>query len=260
MAAAFADAGLKEFGLALDELAEDLEFLRLSSRLRPRLGALLNWQAVDGDAAQLAKGFMNLKTVELSPLYRGMIAVLSGTFEQLVRRVVQEAVLQINNDVDVFDKLPDGIKVHNLFFSGRALCAVREPPDHVTIDHYLLVRSLATCTPGAQKFVLNADAFAMFITNLTPSHLGDICHSIGVSLNWDYFGKVNAFEKLFGSKGARSLGKMVSDRLADIVKLRNRIAHTGAGGVTVSEEDVASHIAFLRILGLSFSAFIEAEL
>lgn len=260
MVSGFASAGLKVFELALDEIAESLRFLATAAKLRPRLNPLLNRQFLQGEMEQLANDFISFKNVELASQYRGLIVVISGAFEQLVRRIVEDAVNHINGVAATFDKVPEGIQAQNIYFTGRALSAVREPPDHLSIDYITLAKQLSACVADSQKFKLNAGAFAMFITNLTPSHLSDVCRSIGVKLNWDYFGKIAVFETICGTKGTRATANAVSDRLGDAVKLRNRIAHTGAGGVTVTEDMVSSNLAFFRALGQNLTAFVGSEL
>ncbi len=260
MVAGFASAGLKEFELALDEIAESLRFLATATKLRPRLSPVLNREVLHGEIAQLANDFINFKTVELASHHRGLIVVISGAFEQLVRRLIEDAVNHINGVTATFDEVPEGIQNQNIYFTGRALSAVREPPDHLSVDYITMAIELGACRPGAQKFKLNAAAFAMFITNLTPLHLVEVCRSVGVKLDWDYFGRIAVFETICGSKGTRATANAVSARLAESVKLRNRIAHTGAGGVTVSEDVVNGHLTFFRALGQTLTAFFGSQL
>jgi hypothetical protein len=260
MSSAFASSGLKEFDLALDEVTEALDFSFTAAKLRPRLAGVLNRDRLYDDIERLTATFINFNSVEMAPLYRGLLVVVSGAFEQLVRRIVEDAVVRINGTTSVFDNVPEGIKTQNIFFTGRALCAVREPPDHLSINHQTLVQQLATCTAGAQNFRLNAEVFAMFIANLTPSHLTDVCRSIGVKMDWDYFGKLAEFQTLCGTKGTRSTANAIFDRLAESIKLRNRIAHTGAGGVSVTFDTVIAQIEFFRALGPHLAAFVESNL
>lgn len=260
MPAGFASAGLKEFELALDEIAESLRFAGAAAKLRPRLSPVLNRDVIYQELQQLIDEFINSKNTDLACNYRGLIVVISGAFEQLVRRLIEDAVRQINSASKSFDQVPEGIKHQNIYFTGRALSAIRDPLDHVSIDYLTFARQLGSCEPAAQKFVLNAEAFAMFITNLTPPHLAEVCRSIGVKLDWDYFGRIAVFESICGTKGHRATANAVSSRLAESIKLRNRIAHTGAVGLPVTEELVLSHLNFFRALGQNLTAFIGANI
>jgi HEPN superfamily RiboL-PSP-like protein len=260
MAGDFANEAVREFCLILDELDGNLGFLRLSSKLRPRLNGLLNWSAVQGDAKLLVTDFLKQKSVELGAQYRGMLVVLSGAFEQFVRRVVQDAVQTINTSAKGFDSLPENLKMQNVYRSGRALSTVREPLDHIIVDYQSLARSLATCVPGAREFTLNAEAFSLFISSVTPTHLADICRWIGITLEWDDFGRVNEFEVMLGTKGARATGKAVSEELARFIKLRNRIAHAGTGGVAVTDNDVDGFLRFFRVFASKLASVVGDKL
>lgn len=249
-----------QFSLALDELQGGVDFLRASSRLRPRLGPFVNWQAVVGDAKNLINDFLELKEVELSPHYRGMIVVLCGAFEEFVRRLVQDAVARINEKAAAFDDVPETVRIQNVHLTGRALLAAKDPPDHIAIDSTTLASGLSTCVSGAVEFKLNAEAFSLFITNLTPSHLDTVCRSFGVEIDWDFIGGLATFEALFGTTGARATGKQAAARLKQFVSLRNRIAHTGAGGITVSDMDVEDYIKFFRAFAPRLVTYVEGKL
>lgn len=247
MADSFGSAAVKEFNLALDELELNLAFLRASTKLRPRLRGFLNWQAIHGEAKVLITQFLNQKSVELSAQYRGMIVVLSGTFEHFVRRVIHEAVVAINRSVKNYDHLPEKMRMQNVLRTGRALTTIREPPDHILVDYHTLAKQLTTCVAGAETFTLNADAFTLFISSVSPRHLIDVCDSIGITMNWDDFGREERFETMLATRGVRATGKAVAEHLDNFIKLRNRFAHTGAGGVIVTDGEVENYIQFFRL-------------
>jgi hypothetical protein len=260
MAGAFGSGAVREFNLALDELDGGLAFLRASSRLRPRLHGFLNWSALEGEAKRLVTDFLNQKNVELESQYRGMAVVLSGAFEQFVRRIVQDAVVVINERATGFDDVAESIRVQNIYRSGRALSTVTEPLDHLIVDYHAVAKSLATCFPGAKEFTLNAEAFSLFVSSLTPKRLDDICRWIGVSLDWDSLGRNHDFERMFGTKGARATGKAIGDKLAEFTKLRNRVAHVGTGGIAVTDTDVELYLRFFRVFGAQLAHLIGDKL
>lgn len=258
MADNFGSAAVKEFHLALDELEANLAFLQASSKLRPRLNGFLNWQVIQGDAKALVTEFLNQKSVELSAQYRGMLVVLSGALEQFVRRVIHEAVMTINSNAKNYDHLSEKLRTQNVFRTGRALTTIREPPDHVVVDYHGLAKQLATCVAGASTFTLNPEAFTLFISAVSPRHLTDVCDSIGVTINWDDFGREQKFEALLATKGVRATGKAVADKLETFIRLRHKFAHAGAGGVVVTDGDVESFTRFFRIFGSTVAQLIEA--
>ena len=234
----------------------NLGFLRASAKLRPRLNGFLNWTGLEGEAKALVLDFLNQKSVELSLQYRGMVTVISGALEQLVRKLVHEAVVAMCARVASYNELPEKLKAQNIIRTGKALMAVREPPDHLLIEYQTLAKQLATCVNGATAFTLNAEAFTMFISGITPRHLEESLEAIGIAIDWDGFGKNQKFQKMFDSKGAHETGKAVLERLGYFIKLRNRFAHTGTGGNTLSAEEIEAYITFFRAFSIDLARLI----
>ncbi|MBB5033407.1 HEPN domain-containing protein [Prosthecobacter vanneervenii] len=260
MASSLASAAIREFELTLDEIDSSVRFAALASKLRPRLSPVVNREYLHGDLEQLVKAFTEFKDVNTAHLCRGLIVVISGAFEKLVRRIVEESVIHINSSAPKFDELSQSIRVQNIFFTGRALCSFKEPPDHLSIDTQKLSAQLASCNLGASTFTLNAEAFAMFITNLTPAHLSEVFRSIGITLDWDYFGRIKTFEAMFGTKGPRATGTAASNKLGELIRIRNRISHTGENSSGVDENTVNSYVAFFRIFSPNLIDLVEAKL
>jgi hypothetical protein len=247
---------IREFKLALDVVEANLNFTRASLRLRPRLNPLLNWQEVKGESKTLVDEFFGKHPVDSSPQYRGLIVVISGAFEQAVRRIVEEVVVVFNSTKKGFDSLPQRIRMQNAIRTGRALVKIQEPLDHAPLNHQLLVEKLATCKPGAAEFCLNPEVFSYFVSSITPEHLEEILSLIEIPINWDDLGRNVDFEKRFVTKGAKATGKAVAEYLRHFTKLRNTIAHSGAGGVVVTDVEVSDFIIFSRV----FSGCLEAIL
>jgi RiboL-PSP-HEPN len=260
MAESFGSAAVKEFNLALNELEASLAFLRTSTKLRPRLNGLLNWPVIEGEAKKLVTDFLNQKSVELGVQYRGMLVVLSGAFEQLVRRIVHEVVVTINTSVKNYDQLSEKVRMQNILRTGRVLTTIGEPPDHITVDYNKLAKQLATCIAGADTFTLNAEAFTLFISVVSPQHLTTVCDSVGVMVDWDDFGREKTFESMLETKGVHATGKAVADQLDKFTKLRNRFAHTGAGGMVVTDGEVESFIRFFRVFASTLAPLVARKL
>jgi hypothetical protein len=243
-------SALRDFTVALDEIASNLAFLRSSSKLRPRLSPFLNWPTLkaQADARALVDDFLGQKSQEFGAHYRGMIIVIAAAFEEFIRRIVHDRLSQIARKASSYDEVPEKLKVQNIMRTGRVLASWAEPRDHMRTEYQVLAKNLATCVPGAASFDLNVESFTYFITTVSPSVLESLWELGGRHLNWDAIGKNKDFETLLGSKGTRDTGKAVAQKLQDFVRLRNIFAHTGAGGVTVSDTDVDTYLKFLKTL------------
>lgn len=248
-----------EFGLALNEVESNLNFLLASFRLRPRLYPLLDKSVLDPYSKQLVDDFLKQKEAVLTSQYRGMVVVISGAFEQFVRKIIEKAVTSFNSLQAGFDALPEKIRVQNVIRTGRALAKFQEPLDHAPLDYQVLVERLVSCRSKSVKYSLNHEVFAYFISSITPRHLEEILSWVDVSLSWDEVGSNPGIEKLFGARGARESGKAAAVYLDKFTKLRNNVAHIGVGGLTVAETDITEFIKFFRIFSDCIASQVAAR-
>jgi len=260
MSAGIFAAALKEFELALEELASNLEFVNAAKQLRPRLGNMLDWQNMDNEAKKLAKLFLEQRAVEESLLYRGMVVSLSGAFEQFVRRILRDSVLAINGAAENYDSIHEEIRKQNAYRTGIALQTIFEPPDYLELDYELLARNMGTCFIGAEKVVLNADAFTIFLSIISPEKITDALKRIGMKMNWDALGAMQAMRRAVEKNDTRETAKALQESLKRFGRTRNKIAHSGSGGVVVTESDLRQLLKFFRTFSGALIAFVETEL
>lgn len=252
----FGKSAILEFEIFLQEIEGIISFIRASSALRPRLNSLIDWTLLDAPAKELVKEFLDQKTVELSSQYRGMVILISGAFEQLVRKFIDEIISEKNKKYPAYDNLPEGIQIQNFIRTGRVLATFGNPKDHLTINYQLLIGRLATCFSGSKDYALNPEVFSFSVSNLTSKNLEEIFNFSGVKVLWDDFGRNKEFETMLNTKGARSTGKAIAEKLDKFCKIRNQLAHTGTGGLVVTDDDILNYIIFFR----SFSNLLVAVL
>ena len=251
---------LKEFELALDEFTTNLEFVRTASRLRPRLNDMLNWQMMDVEAQALATRFLQQQATEESLLYRGMVVSLAGAFEQFVRRVLRDSVQAMSGAGVIYANLDQHIKNENIYRTGVALQTIKEPLDYMNFDYEVLGKNLGTCFSGSGQAVLNADAFAVFLSITSPKNLVDALKRIGIDLHWDDLGRVQALQKSLEKSATRETTKAIQDFLRGFGQTRNKIAHTGSGGIVVTDSDFQQLLNFFRAFARALQSVTEAEL
>jgi hypothetical protein len=248
----------KEFDLALDDLSSIFDFVRSAVRLRPRLSGMLNWGPMSPEEKALARSFLGQQTAEESLLYRGMVVSLAGAFEQFVRRILRDGVLAISGKGADYDSLDARIRKENLYRTGVALGTIHEPLDYLDLDYELLAKNLGTCFAGSPQVLLNAEAFAIFLSIISPKNLEDALGRIGVALQWDDFGKVAEVQAALEKKGTRDTAKAVEASLKRFGQMRNRIAHSGSSGAVVTELDFEQLLKFFRVFGKRLAAVAEA--
>lgn len=251
---------LKEFDLALDDLSSIFDFVRLAIRLRPRLSEMLSWDTMGTEGKLLASNFLSQRTADESLLYRGMVISLAGAFEHFMRRILRDSVLAISGSGASFDSLDASIKKENFYRTGLALGTIHEPLDYLELNYELLAKNLGTCFTGSAQALLNAEAFAIFLSIISPKNLEDALRRIGVVLRWDDFGRVEEVQKTLDGKGTRETAKAVEANLRQFGKMRNKIAHSGSSGLVVTELDFERLLQFFRVFGRTLVKVVETDL
>jgi hypothetical protein len=242
----FANSATTQLHIALDEVEASLRFVSVASHLRPRLGPLIQWSCLDTAAKDLVNNFLKQNTDRTEIIYRGMIAFIYGGFEQFVREVITEVVTVVDRNTTNFNQLSDAMRIQNMVRTGYALKTAAEPPDHLVFDYHLLCRNIGSCIPDSENFRLNAEAFTLLVWSVAPKHLTDMFHKVGIDLNMDEFGKTQALREILGTSGTRQTANAAEEYLRKFIQTRNRIAHTGSGGITIAESDVVMAVGFFR--------------
>lgn len=250
---------LGEFELALDDLTSNFEFVCAAARLRPRLNEMLNWAVMDGEAKMLAQRFLDQGAAQETLIYRGLVISLAGAFEQFVRRVVRDGVSHVNTSRLSYDTLHDHLRKQNTYRTGIALQTVFEPLDYLDLDYELLSKNLGTCFIGSKEAVLNADAFAIFLSIIPPEKLVDALERINVKLDWDAFGKDAALQKALDKGGTRETAKALREFLKRFGQTRNKIAHSGSSGIVVTETDFGQYLNVFRTFARALASVVERQ-
>src|ERR1700719_2612213 len=222
MATAMLADAVKEFDLALGDLSSIFDFVRSAIRLRPRLNEMLRWESLGTEEKALAERFLDQRTAEESLLYRGMVISLAGAFEQFIRRVVRDSVVAMSGKGTSYDSLGPGIKKENFYRTGLALGTVNEPLDYLDLNYESLARNLGTCFAGSAQALLNAEAFAIFLSIISPKNLEDALRRIAVAIKWDDFGRVAEIQNALEQSGTRDTAKAVEANLKRFGQMRNK--------------------------------------
>ncbi len=251
---------LQEFESSLSQVESNLVFIESAQWLRPRLGKIINWNTLDPESKSRCQAFMRLTDVQVEISYRSLLISVTGSFEQFIRRLVRDAVLQINQSAPRFEDINAALILQNRLRTGDALSTIAEPPDHMELDYEALCTNLGTCVIGREPVVLNFEAFSYFVTTLTPTKLEQILKRIGFVLDWDDVGRDRSMQEILGTTGVRQSATAAVVKLKSVIKDRNLIAHTSNSGKIFEFRDVMSTKSFLGRLGLVLSNLVAAKL
>src|SRR5206468_12520795 len=115
---------LREFGVSLSDVEENLRFVESAAWLRPRLGELLNWNGLTQESRIRCQSFMDQKDVQFDLIYRGMFVLIAGAFEQLIRRCLKDAVAEISATSPRYSDLDAQLLRQNVMRTGKALATI----------------------------------------------------------------------------------------------------------------------------------------
>ena len=243
-------AALSEFFARVADIEEDLELVSLAARLRPRLGGVLNFQAV-GDELTLALAFVAHKGERTEGIFGALLVRLLAAFERFIRRRIAERVVAQASGAKKYDDLPEQLRKRHLVLSGRALGMLDYVPDHLSVDPEALLDGLATCRAGATTFSLNSRAFEIAVSGPTPEGVTKALESVGVEGWTDKVGALPSVAAAVETKATkvRETAKKVEERLRQLSRWRNNLAHAGDAEITVDEDLLRKQLTFLRALG-----------
>jgi hypothetical protein len=247
---------LNEITASIGEVKLFLKFVVAANQLRPRIGPLIDLGTLSNEQRAVVLLFIQQKDYTVEVGFNGLIVSLAGAFEQFVRRLIRDGVQWINKQVAKYETMKVPLLHQNLLRSGHALATVIDPPAEVIYDYETLCLNLGTCRTDGGQLILNADAFAVHLTNMTQPRIDDALERIGVRISWDVFGNDAGMQQVTGKDG-RAATKETKEWLKEFIRKRNRIAHTGIGGIKVTESDVTTAIAFFGAFARVLAAAVE---
>jgi hypothetical protein len=240
---------LSEFRARTAEIRDELTLVSLATRLRPRLGGLLNREAKGADLS-LALEFVAHKSDRAEGILGALLVRLMAAFERFLRRRIAECVVAHQARAATYDDVPEQLRRKHFVLSGRALGMIDTAPDHLVIDPNLLIEALASCKIGSTNFSLSSRAFEIAVNGASPDSVRKALESIGV-MNW--LDRVGADASVSLAVGARpnklrETTKLVEERLFDLSRWRNNLAHAGDVEVSVNEDLLERQLTFLAAL------------
>jgi len=247
---------LQELQANIEALRHDVEFVRLASQLRLRVGKVLQWQA-QGEETELAKRFINSRPSSAEAVYGPLLIRLLASLERYMRSTIAHIVDEKAANAASYDSVAGTLGYRNLVLTGRLLSTLDTPRDYLTFDVEQLVENLASCKRGSGRFKLNAIAFSSALAGVNPSVLEKAFDNLDISGWWDRIGAEAKVMALLGTKGARATGDRAKERLKELARWRNHLAHGGDGEIVISESQITDAIEFVGVFSTAFDAVVR---
>lgn len=249
----------KSFDASLSSIRNTLSFLKLSERLRPRLGSYLRWDTLDPNSRSLLEEFMNSpKDDNNRPAY-GFIVVGYGAFEELVLNITEAAAAWISS-YKKYEELDEQIKTENIYRTGRLLSMIKNLRTDIAIDHKELGSNLGKCYEPSSSYNFNSTAFRYEAGVLDIENLEKLTKRVGIKINWDRVGAIPAIKDYFSENSVRRVAKHACLEWNSYTQLRSRIAHTGGEELSLEFDEIDRKIQFLVRFGEAFKTVYSNEI
>jgi hypothetical protein len=237
---------LNEFSLRLAEWRNDLELLKRTYELRPRINQVLDFDK-RGEVLELARSFGSIVGNQPATLYGPMLVRLVASFERFVRLLIRDAIDAWVQKAKTFDQLPDGLGGRNLVLSGRVIANSDSPREHLDIDLENIVDSLVTCRTGSTTFRLNSLAFMLQVTGVTPEIIENGLKLARITNWWDVVGADRPLQRNLNCTRTSDATKKAAARLKELSRWRNNWAHGGDEEVSLTAPELLEAADFLSL-------------
>jgi hypothetical protein len=236
------DEPIRTLDASVAELQQCLTFIERAAAARPRLGRALDWKSSDKGAISLAQEFIDEKDFETGQVALSIHVSAVGVFERFLRSLTSAMCEHVGTK-----KLSEKTVNANIALTGRLLATVNDPPDQMHVDYAKVIESLAGRNAHGD-FLLCAQAFSLQATNASPDTVERVFDGFGFNLNWDSLAKRADAASLLGTTGVRESSNELKNRLASMVRLRNRVAHGDERGATLTLEELKVSLRLIRSL------------
>ena len=242
----------------LQELTDCIDFVATSSTLRPRLAPYVTWNA-ENLPKLLITNFLGTSNAKEQVIYRALYVSGHAAYEQFSRELLVAAADYISANIGPYDSLWDEIKKEHVFRTGQAMETIHQPLEHYEFDYHQLCTNIGGCIPGRPTFRLNSDALALIRGALTPENLEKVIRRLSVPFNWDSIASHAPLKACFQTQGTRALANEVKDFLDDMVKNRNRIAHSTGIAAEIGEAHVREQLRFIAAFCHALASHVKTE-
>ena len=210
--------------------------------------------SLNQSAAILRRAVREGGVAGMQPILDGAVLLLVAAFEQFVSAVIVEFAGDLPRIVPVYGDLPQSVRSANERHTGEALSRMRSRFADYTLRRF--VDNLRDCQAGKSPYVLNGEAMALNDRNLTQGVLQDLISRLGINDIWEPVSASRSLKRWSGKGGAKVAQSRSKNRLNELIRQRNNIAH-GVAQPTLGSEVIRDHIRFQRVLSRALAKSIE---
>jgi hypothetical protein len=252
-----ASTSLAVFDDHLSRIETGLNFVMTALSAKKNAPTVINWGA-DRYALNEMKSFLAVEVYPEELLYNTNYLSSVAAFEEFLRKSLASAILASVTKLKNFDELDTKLQDLHMKATGRLLARRSNPPQQlIGLNFFDLCRRIGTCIPGGTKFEINAEALCLLDDSMALESFIETLNLFGYQLSFDTLGADPAIGTALRTAGTRETSKALVNFVKDMVRQRNRIAHTGTTSSEVTYEILTDHIRVLRTLAIAIAANLE---
>ena len=149
--ALFSDA-FTDVEAAIGEIKDSIALITTRQQILRNAQEVFRMEGRRVDIKSIMDSFFNTKTTSTDTLFRGLYIQLGSIFELFIRRCMEASLQEQSKRAKTFEELPEGLRINNLVFSGRALAASGDKISGKKIDFEEISRKLGTCISSNEDF------------------------------------------------------------------------------------------------------------
>lgn len=233
----------------LDELLLLIDYSSNVAALKSGLNDICAWERMTPEQSSLINRFFKIAPFPNRSLYNSIYVSSVASFEAFLTGTIELVLDSINRKGWPIEKIESALVQRNFALSGQMLSKIYEPPNHINLDFYTIARNLGTCQPGAKNFTLNTQiaSFLKKILDLQDFFL--FLKDCKIQITYDILGADATLSQAFGTSGVRETANQIKEFVQDIIKMRNRIAHTGQSASDIGKDEITTVIKKIKLIG-----------
>ena len=239
----------RELEVRLDEIIAASHFMDRAYRLRPRIGQAINWNA-PAHELELLRMFMVDDTSRAAEILGALHVRSIAAFERFIRKLCSEIVDAKAQAASDSGNLPTDFKFRHMILSARLLSSLDHPKDYISFNPQIVVERMARCERDSLPYELNAVSFSSSMQSPTVESIEKLLATVGLPAVFETLGRSTSLQTILSTRGTRATSSRVQERLAEVVRWRNNLAHGGDDERTITVEELDAVVALLRTLGM----------
>lgn len=243
----------------LNDLEVVLKNIENATKLKTILNDIINWETATGHRKEIVANYFKSEEINNNILINSLYLSAVASFESFLVNSVQRIFEEYNNSNLSFKESNTKLIERNIEFTGKMMTTIYSPPDHVTINFFKLSTDIGTCYPDSPKVVLNTQ-IPYFIKKITDlDNFLAFVNGCGIQVTVDEISNLDKIKTEFKTRNTRETSNEITAYIKEVIKTRNRLAHTGQSASDISPDMFNELIRRIRLISNQITTILQAK-